>query len=171
MAKFCTSEYCQSTSNVQHSTLCSPSYLPHRFCKNLCLSLAMHAEGTCVFVWQSHEKISHKPSFVASGSTARASYRSSSITWLRSSTASTMEAADLARWTRFAAKGGIGKCTAISDCVAENPDDLMFLKVFPHSFLLFHASKPLQDDEITVLMQLTDPQGVYLVRVIPLNGL
>ena len=39
-----------------------------------------------------------------------------------------MEAAELARWTRFAAKGGIGKCTAIQDCVAESPDDLMFLK-------------------------------------------
>ncbi|KAG6859836.1 hypothetical protein C0995_003184 [Termitomyces sp. Mi166 len=39
-----------------------------------------------------------------------------------------MEAIDLARWTRFAAKGGIGKCTALVDCVAENSDDLMFLK-------------------------------------------
>ena len=47
----------------------------------------------------------------------------------RSSTRTVMEAADLARWTRFAAKGGIGKCTAIVDCVAENADDLMFLKV------------------------------------------
>jgi len=44
-----------------------------------------------------------------------------------------MEATDLARWTRFAAKGGIGKCTAIVDCVAENTDDLMFLKVRPLS--------------------------------------
>ncbi|KAG5641671.1 hypothetical protein DXG03_004452, partial [Asterophora parasitica] len=57
-----------------------------------------------------------------------------------------MEAAELARWTRFAAKGGIGKCTAIEDCVAESADDLMFLK----------------DDEITVLMQLTEPQGIFL---------
>ncbi|RDB27248.1 hypothetical protein Hypma_004535 [Hypsizygus marmoreus] len=57
-----------------------------------------------------------------------------------------MEAAELARWTRFAAKGGIGKCTAISDCVAENADDLMFLK----------------DDEITVLMQLPEPSGLFL---------
>ncbi|KAF8055635.1 hypothetical protein FPV67DRAFT_1399220, partial [Lyophyllum atratum] len=57
-----------------------------------------------------------------------------------------MEAAELARWTRFAAKGGIGKCTAVSDCVAENADDLMFLK----------------DDEITVLMQLNEPPGLYL---------
>ncbi|KAG5338936.1 hypothetical protein C0989_005570 [Termitomyces sp. Mn162] len=58
-----------------------------------------------------------------------------------------MEATELARWTRFAAKGGIGKCTALVDCVAENPDDLMFLK----------------GDEITVLMQLCESPGVYLV--------
>ncbi|KAG6914788.1 hypothetical protein DXG01_015319 [Tephrocybe rancida] len=59
-----------------------------------------------------------------------------------------MDAVELARWTRFAAKGGIGKCTALCDCVAENVDDLMFLK----------------DDEITVLMQLPEPPGVFLVR-------
>ena len=40
-----------------------------------------------------------------------------------------MDAAELARWTRFAAKGGIGKCTATHDCIAESADDLMFLKV------------------------------------------
>jgi len=40
-----------------------------------------------------------------------------------------LEPADLARWTRFAAKGGIGKCVAQCDCVAESSDDLMFLKV------------------------------------------
>ena len=40
-----------------------------------------------------------------------------------------MEASDLARWTRFAAKGGIGKCTALQDCVAQGVEDLMFLKV------------------------------------------
>ncbi|KAF9554277.1 hypothetical protein CPC08DRAFT_672333 [Agrocybe pediades] len=57
-----------------------------------------------------------------------------------------LEAAELARWTRFAAKGGIGKCTALCDCVAESPDDLMFLK----------------DDEITVLYQLPDLDGFYL---------
>ncbi|CAA7263558.1 unnamed protein product [Cyclocybe aegerita] len=57
-----------------------------------------------------------------------------------------LEAAELARWTRFAAKGGIGKCTAINDCVAESADDLMFLK----------------DDEITVLFQLPDMEGFYL---------
>ena len=43
-----------------------------------------------------------------------------------------LEPAELARWTRFAAKGGIGKCTASCDCVAESPDDLMFLKASPH---------------------------------------
>ncbi|KAF8841409.1 hypothetical protein PAXINDRAFT_30535, partial [Paxillus involutus ATCC 200175] len=57
-----------------------------------------------------------------------------------------MDAHELARWTRFAAKGGIGKCTAILDCIAqEMGEDLMFLK----------------DDEITVLMQLSEP-GFYL---------
>ena len=40
-----------------------------------------------------------------------------------------MDAANLARWTRFAAKGGIGRCVAVQDCVAESAEDLMFLKV------------------------------------------
>ena len=40
-----------------------------------------------------------------------------------------MEAAELVRWTHFAAKGGIGKCKATVDCVAESLDDLMFFKV------------------------------------------
>jgi hypothetical protein len=40
-----------------------------------------------------------------------------------------MEPHELARWTRFAAKGGIGKCTAVQDCIAERKEDLMFLKV------------------------------------------
>lgn len=44
-----------------------------------------------------------------------------------------MDAIELGRWTRFAAKGGIGKCTALQDCVAEQADDLMFLKVRLHS--------------------------------------
>ncbi|KAJ7771626.1 hypothetical protein B0H16DRAFT_190491 [Mycena metata] len=39
-----------------------------------------------------------------------------------------MDAADLARWSRFAMKGGIGKCTALQDCVAKAPEDLMFVK-------------------------------------------
>jgi hypothetical protein len=26
-------------------------------------------------------------------------------------------------------KGGIGKCVAVEDCIAENPDDLMFMTV------------------------------------------
>ncbi|KAJ8584066.1 hypothetical protein M405DRAFT_747662, partial [Rhizopogon salebrosus TDB-379] len=52
---------------------------------------------------------------------------------------------DLARWTRFAAKGGIGRCTATVDCVAREIGDLMFLK----------------GDDIIVLMQLPDA-GYYL---------
>ncbi|KAJ1308841.1 hypothetical protein OPQ81_004529 [Rhizoctonia solani] len=54
-----------------------------------------------------------------------------------------MESADLARWQRFASKGGIGKSTALVDRIAERDGDLMFLK----------------DDEIVVLMQL--PQAGY----------
>ncbi|CEL59739.1 TBC1 domain family member 10B OS=Mus musculus GN=Tbc1d10b PE=1 SV=2 [Rhizoctonia solani AG-1 IB] len=54
-----------------------------------------------------------------------------------------MESADLARWQRFASKGGIGKSTALIDRIAEHDGDLMFLK----------------DDEIIVLMQL--PQAGY----------
>ncbi|KAI0037367.1 hypothetical protein FA95DRAFT_1529468, partial [Auriscalpium vulgare] len=57
-----------------------------------------------------------------------------------------MDATQLSRWTRFAAKGGIGKCTALQDCVAKDSDDLMFLK----------------DDEIVVLMQLPEQEDVYL---------
>ncbi|KAF8336685.1 hypothetical protein F5887DRAFT_830203, partial [Amanita rubescens] len=57
-----------------------------------------------------------------------------------------MDATELARWTRFAAKGGIGKCTALCDCVAENDGDLMFLK----------------SDEIVVLMKLNEHEGKYL---------
>ncbi|EIW75699.1 hypothetical protein CONPUDRAFT_27280, partial [Coniophora puteana RWD-64-598 SS2] len=56
-----------------------------------------------------------------------------------------MDAQELARWTRFATKGGIGACTADEDCVALNVGDLMFLK----------------GDTITVLMQLPE-QGVFL---------
>ncbi|THH28126.1 hypothetical protein EUX98_g6054 [Antrodiella citrinella] len=57
-----------------------------------------------------------------------------------------MDANELGRWTRFAGKGGIGKCVATQDCVAEASDDLMFLK----------------DDEITVLMQLPGQDDLYL---------
>ena len=48
-----------------------------------------------------------------------------------------LEASELARWTRFAAKGGIGKCTATCDCIAESTDDLMFLKVVLFAQLFF----------------------------------
>ncbi|KAG8986003.1 hypothetical protein FRB90_004282 [Tulasnella sp. 427] len=57
-----------------------------------------------------------------------------------------MEASDLAQWKRFAAKGGIGKCTAIVDCAAETPGDLMFF----------------QEDEITVLTPIEGQEGRYL---------
>ncbi|KIP02682.1 hypothetical protein PHLGIDRAFT_95740, partial [Phlebiopsis gigantea 11061_1 CR5-6] len=57
-----------------------------------------------------------------------------------------MDANELGRWTRFAAKGGIGKCFAVQDCVAEEAEDLMFLK----------------DDEIIVLMQLPAQEDAYL---------
>lgn len=67
-----------------------------------------------------------------------------------------MNAQDLARWTRFADKGGIGKCTALIDCVAEEmSEDLMFLKVRVYSsflgrrFLLVAVTVP------TVLSPLT----------------
>ncbi|KAH9970529.1 hypothetical protein BGW80DRAFT_1135321, partial [Lactifluus volemus] len=57
-----------------------------------------------------------------------------------------MDPLQLSRWTRFASKGGIGKCVALQDCVAEEQGDLMFLK----------------GDEITVLMQIPDEDGIYL---------
>jgi len=36
-----------------------------------------------------------------------------------------------------AAKDGIGKCVTLCDCVGENSDDLMFLKVLLSSFFCF----------------------------------
>ncbi|KAH9941848.1 uncharacterized protein BXZ73DRAFT_4281, partial [Epithele typhae] len=57
-----------------------------------------------------------------------------------------MEASELGRWTRFASKGGIGKCTALEDCIAEQSQDLMFMK----------------DDEIIVLMQISGQPDTYL---------
>ena len=55
------------------------------------------------------------------------------------------------------AKDGIGKCVAQCDCVAESSDDLMLLEVcccldFSASF----ASYLVQDDEITVFLQIPD---------------
>ncbi|KAG8963955.1 hypothetical protein FRC05_004357 [Tulasnella sp. 425] len=57
-----------------------------------------------------------------------------------------MDALELARWKRYAAKGGIGTCTAVVDCAAETPGDLMFF----------------QDDEITVLMPIEGQEGRYM---------
>ena len=50
-----------------------------------------------------------------------------------------MDAAQLGRWIRFAAKGGIGRATALVDYVAERPQDLMFLKVLP--LLLYSTTR------------------------------
>ena len=81
-----------------------------------------------------------------------------------------LEASELARWTRFAAKGGIGTCTATCDCVAESPDDLMFLKVRFLATFFFFAIDGLyawiQDDEITVLLQLPDRENLFLVCIL-----
>ena len=79
-----------------------------------------------------------------------------------------MDAAELARWTRFAAKGGIGKCTAVQDCVAQSSEDLMSLKVcLQKYFLECRCSDSAQDDEITVLMQLPEQDNLYLVCIRP----
>lgn len=51
-----------------------------------------------------------------------------------------MDATDLQVWKRFAAKGGIGKCTAIADCVAEEMSDLMFYKVKYLFFVRLHLA-------------------------------
>jgi hypothetical protein len=45
-----------------------------------------------------------------------------------------MDALELARWTRFAAKGGIGRCTALRDHIAQDGEDLMFLEVSTRLF-------------------------------------
>ncbi|KAG8905424.1 hypothetical protein FRB99_008970 [Tulasnella sp. 403] len=57
-----------------------------------------------------------------------------------------MDPAQLARWERFAARGGLGTCTAVNDCVAEVSEDLMFYA----------------DDVITVLKPFEDQPGRYL---------
>jgi hypothetical protein len=70
-----------------------------------------------------------------------------------------LEAADLARWTPLAAKGGIGKCVAWIH-------DLMFVEVC--CCLLLSASfAPSfeQGDEIIVLLQIPDLDNFFLVRI------
>ena len=66
-----------------------------------------------------------------------------------------LEPANLARWTRFAPKGGIEKCVAQCDCVAESSDDLMFLRcvVVLLGLSASFASSLEQDDEMTVLLK------------------
>ncbi|KXN81862.1 hypothetical protein AN958_03598 [Leucoagaricus sp. SymC.cos] len=56
-----------------------------------------------------------------------------------------MDAAQLARWTRFAVKGGIGRCTGVNNCIAQTSEDLMVM-----------------GDEIVVLMRIPDTEDVYL---------
>jgi hypothetical protein len=75
-----------------------------------------------------------------------------------------MDANELGRWTRFATKGGIGRCVAIQDCIAEQEEDLMFYKVrtSPLETQVFLAHN-VQDDEIVVLMQLPSGDDLYLV--------
>ena len=76
-----------------------------------------------------------------------------------------MDATNLARWTRFAGKGGIGRCVAVHDCVAESAEDLMFLTVrlsFLSSFFSLSYMACAQGDEIVVLVQLTE-EGRFLV--------
>lgn len=93
--------------------------------------------------WRHHIRLRLRkpslPNFIAEGAREKVSRQDLSF-------CTTMDASELARWTRFAAKGGIGKATAIQDCVAEGSEDLMFL----------------QDDEIIVLMHLPEPENTYL---------
>ena len=53
------------------------------------------------------------------------------------------------------------------NCAAEHPGDLMFFKVHPFTFFfssLFSLTQTGKGDEITVLMQLSDEDGLFLVR-------
>jgi len=54
-----------------------------------------------------------------------------------------MDASRFSRWTRFAKKGGIGKCVALQDCAAEQPGDLMFFKVHLSLFHILFLRVPL----------------------------
>lgn len=67
-------------------------------------------------------------------------FRSSTGSTLVSKLLAAMDAAELARWTRFATKGGIGKCSAIRDCIAESAEDLMFLKVSSFQLMILSSS-------------------------------
>jgi len=76
-----------------------------------------------------------------------------------------MDASQFSRWTRFAKKGGIGRCVAQKNCAAEHPGDLMFFEVCSLFSLLFLLlTQTGKGDEITVLMQLPDEDGLFLVR-------
>ncbi|THV02137.1 hypothetical protein K435DRAFT_792803 [Dendrothele bispora CBS 962.96] len=51
-----------------------------------------------------------------------------------------MDAAELSRWTRFAAKGGIAKCTAKHERVAEGNEGLMSMKDGVSTVLMQNAN-------------------------------
>ncbi|KAF8970807.1 hypothetical protein BDZ97DRAFT_1652125 [Flammula alnicola] len=61
-----------------------------------------------------------------------------------------LKAPELARWTGLATNSGIGKCPALSDCVAECSIQLPMI---------------LCDNEIAVLYRLSDQEGFYLVGI------
>ena len=66
--------------------------------------------------------------------------------------------ADLSRWSRFGAKGGIGRAEATVDKLAEDPGELMFLAgdaiivllVLQGEEYLVRHSKPLRDRKSVV---------------------
>jgi hypothetical protein len=77
-----------------------------------------------------------------------------------------LEPADLAPWTRFAGKVGMGKCVAQCDCVAEISDGFMFLKVCSCLDLnTCFASFLVQDDEIIAPLQIPDLENFFPVSI------
>jgi hypothetical protein len=73
-----------------------------------------------------------------------------------------LEPANLAR---YAAKGGIGKCVAQCDCIAECSNDLMFFKGVLLDLDTSFVSYLLQDD-ITVLLHIPDQENIFLVCIL-----
>jgi hypothetical protein len=60
-------------------------------------------------------------------------------------------------------KGGIGKCKVICDCIAENNDDLMFLKVriMPALFQLMAHMSTGRRDNSPPLRNPIEPSGSF----------
>jgi hypothetical protein len=63
-----------------------------------------------------------------------------------------MDASEFSRWTRFAKKGGIGKCVALKNCAAAHPGDLMFFEV--HAFSFFKLSRFFHSPKLNRAMKL-----------------